>query len=86
VIRSQSLRMTCLECWWQGTYADVLTSWNPFDPIEPIEGCPKCRCINGPMQVCDVQDCWEPISCGTPTLTGYRQTCGKHMPRELEKP
>lgn len=31
--------------------------------------------------LCDEPGCKAWISCGTPTSTGYRSTCGKHAPR-----
>ena len=30
---------------------------------------------------CDEPGCKEQVSCGTPTPTGYRNTCGKHRPK-----
>jgi hypothetical protein len=34
-----------------------------------------------PEEMCDEPGCKEEITCGTPTPTGYRRTCGKHLPK-----
>ena len=79
-------KVKCSEyrCSWQGTERETLTAPNPFDlvPQGVIEGCPECKEINTIVKVCDEPDCWEPVSCGTPTEDGYRSTCGKHRPKE----
>ena len=78
----------CTVCRWRGHSSELLTvdahgnrAVNPFDPEDKVNGCPVCRsidcCIAG---VCDIDDCWEPATCGTPTPTGYTTTCGKHEP------
>jgi hypothetical protein len=36
-----------------------------------------------PQARCDEPGCMEQSSCGTPTMTGYRRTCGPHMPSGL---
>lgn len=36
-------------------------------------------------EMCDEPGCKEPISCGTPTPTGYRRTCSDHYPRATLK-
>lgn len=76
--------MLCGEyrCNWRGTDAEVLHAPNPFDPEDEISGCPKCKEINSIYRACDEPGCWDRVSCGTTTPNGYRQTCGKHRPRE----
>lgn len=37
-------------------------------------------------RICDDSDCIAPATCGTPTQTGYRNTCGSHRPdRDKDK-
>lgn len=31
--------------------------------------------------ICDEPGCLKSVSCGTPTETGYRSTCGEHAPK-----
>ena len=33
---------------------------------------------------CDEPGCKKRITCGTPTATGYRSTCGQHRPKAGE--
>lgn len=68
------------KCNWHGTSEEVLMAPNPFDPSDEILGCPKCKQVNTVQVACDEPDCWEPVTMGTPTPTGYRQTCGRHRP------
>lgn len=35
-----------------------------------------------PNQRCDEPLCRRRADCGTPTKTGYRRTCGQHIPKE----
>ncbi len=77
-------KRVCSLCNWHGDVRDLLIALNPFDARETIVGCPMCEgndCMNA---ACDVDDCWEPVTCGTPTAAGYRLTCSKHMPREAK--
>jgi hypothetical protein len=67
-------------CDWHGTSDEVLRAKNPFDTEEEIWGCPKCKSIDSLYLACDEPGCWKMVSCGTPTPSGYRSTCGKHRP------
>ena len=68
-------------CGWTGTSDDVLKAANPFDPDDVIWGCPKCKEVNGLYLACDEPGCWELVSVGTPTPSGYRSTCHDHIPK-----
>jgi len=68
-------------CHWQGDESSILHAPNPFDPNYTVNGCPSCFSINTIIYACDEPDCWQEATCGTPTEDGYRQTCGKHIPR-----
>lgn len=72
----------CEACCHICTDAEVLRAPNPFDPSFPVVGCPTCRLISTLTQVCDVDGCVRRVSCGTPTASGYRWTCGEHQPEE----
>lgn len=76
------MKIICKECGWGGTTDEVLVAENPFEKREKIHGCPKCKSIESFYSACDEPDCWKEITCGTPTESGYRQTCGKHKPKE----
>jgi hypothetical protein len=67
-------------CEWRGDESAVLKAPNPFLPEEEIWGCPECKAVNTIVAVCDEPGCWAETSCGTPTPSGYRRTCGKHAP------
>lgn len=67
-------------CGWHGTSDEVLQAPNPFDPKDELWGCPKCKQVNLLYLACDEPECWEMVQCGTPTPTGYRQTCWRHKP------
>lgn len=68
----------CESCNWQGMASELLTAKNPFDPTEPIEGCPACFAINETAVACDEPECWRRATCGFPVECGYRQTCYDH--------
>jgi hypothetical protein len=38
---------------------------------------PKVKAFAG---LCDEPGCYDPVSCGTPTPDGYRNTCYEHKP------
>jgi len=78
-------RLFCNErrCGWRGMQLEVLFAENPFNADETIAGCPKCKEINSLLVSCDEPGCWNEASCGTPTATGYRHTCGKHAPEPV---
>lgn len=73
-------KVRCLECAWKGKEGQVLKAPSPFEVTDEIEGCPECRDVNTINRICDEHGCWQFISCGTPTKTGYRHTCGEHIP------
>lgn len=74
-------KYSCTECEWHGEDSQLLRAQNPFaDDTDTMVGCPECREPNSMRRVCDEPECWLEASCGTPTPTGYRTTCGKHKP------
>lgn len=77
------MRVICTErrCGWRGLEGDVLQAANPFDVDDQINGCPKCHSVDSIVVACDEPDCWQQSTCGTPVTGGYRQTCGKHVPK-----
>ena len=78
------LRCEVHRCTWHGLDSETLTAPDPFDIGETLTGCPSCKSANTLREACDEPDCWEFSSCGTPTETGYRRTCGKHLPKEAK--
>ena len=79
------MKHICTECNWHGDSHETLRAKNPWDTDDIILGCPRCKSVNSMSVACDEPVCWEPVTCGTPTLNGYRSTCGKHVPRKNEK-
>ena len=77
-------KMTCSECSWRGRSADRLVCENPFEKGTQIYGCPECKKPACFRIVCDEDDCWEKVTRGTPTPSGYRQTCRKHAPEDTK--
>ena len=72
-------RWGCNSCDWIGPETDLLRALNPFDHGETeILGCPKCKAVDDFLAVCDEPGCDKEVTCGFPTETGYRTTCGKH--------
>lgn len=57
---------------------EVLHAPNPFDPDWKIQGCPKCLEVNSLVVACEADSCFQEVTCGFPTPTGYMRTCGKH--------
>ncbi|MCR4293659.1 MAG: hypothetical protein NUV76_12370 [Candidatus Kuenenia sp.] len=74
-------KVKCKECSWHGIESEILIAENPFKSSVDILGCPTCKGVNTIICVCDEPECWLEVSCGTPTLDGYRNTCSKHMPK-----
>lgn len=70
-------------CNWHGDLDEILLAQNPFEPEESLQGCPKCSEVNTIRVACDEPDCWQEATCGWPSPSGYRRTCGEHM-RELK--
>ena len=80
-------KVVCTEgrCDWHGWDWEMLSAPDPFNDGDTISACPACREINSVVVACDEPECWKEATCGMPTKAGYRQTCGKHRPREEEK-
>ena len=73
-------KVKCIErhCKWKGLDNELLRANNPFDSDDILIGCPQGKGINTIVCVCDEPGCWEQSTCGTPSINGYRNTCGKH--------
>ncbi len=76
-----SHKIVCIECGWQGLLDDRPVADNAFEPGSDIDDCPTCRQIESLRVACDEDDCWERVTCGTPTPGAYRHTCSKHRPK-----
>lgn len=74
----ERIRVACEECDWRGTWGQILTADNPFNPGTTLEGCPRCLEVNTTYRLCDEPECPDQATCGTPTPKGYRQVCGHH--------
>lgn len=72
-------------CSWHGLESQVLRAPDPFTEGDELYACPDCKEVNNIEYACDEPDCWNQVSCGTPTPTGYRTTCGKHVPPEFHR-
>lgn len=79
---SEPKKIFCEVCAWKGDTEQTLVEKNPFAPQETIYGCPECKSIDCFVAACDEPGCWGEVCCGMPTPSGYRSTCGKHMPKE----
>jgi hypothetical protein len=73
-------QLRCGQCKHVFAVCDALRAPNPFDANDTILACPTCHDIYFIRRVCDEPGCNEVVSCGTPTKTGYRQTCSAHRP------
>lgn len=73
-------RYRCSRCEAVVNSDDLLIAQNPFNPTSLIDGCPKCLSPFDGRLLCDVDDCPREAGCGTPTRSGYRQTCDVHRP------
>ena len=73
-------------CGWHGLRGELLRAPNPFafEEGEELVACPRCRDTEALRVACDETDCWTAASCGTPTPSGYRVTCGEHAPSPPE--
>lgn len=83
---SENPKVLCADfkCGWHGMFSEALSALNPFEPADDdskIYACPSCRMVQEFSVACDEPDCWLAVSCGTPTESGYRQTCEKHSPK-----
>ena len=74
-------KIVCIECGFKGYTRELLKGVNPFNESQGIYGCPDCYSIDSERVACDEDKCWNEATCGTPTKDGYRNTCGKHMPK-----
>jgi hypothetical protein len=79
-------QFACRECRTIVYEAHLLTAPHPFIEDEIVAGCPACKEIDCFSLVCDEPDCERTVSCGTPTPSGYRQTCGEHKPKVFVSP
>jgi hypothetical protein len=77
------MRWRCANCWSVTPEADLLRSKSPFDPADEITGCPVCRQTACLHLLCEVEDCPNLQSCGTPSPAGYQMLCGYHY-RKLD--
>ena len=68
----------CAVCGWVG--AEYLTAPNPFDPTEPVNGCPECKSVDQIFTACAAAGCREPGTSGGPGNLGYRYAfvCHEH--------
>ena len=71
----------CEECGQASEQSKILTAPNPFDPADTIFGCPNCKEVGSFRQVCQVKDCEDDATCGSPLFRGFRYAflCGKHF-------
>ena len=73
----------CVDCGWIGLEEQLLKGASPFNPQEALCGCPLCLGVECFVVLCDETGCTRECTCGTPTLDGYRSTCGRHVPKRL---
>ena len=74
-----SEKVICEECEWHGTIPEIVLVPDPGgDDIWRV--CPVCRTPEHLVPACERVRCWREVSCGTPTVDGYAQTCGEHVP------
>lgn len=79
---SESDKVVCQEfrCQWNGKGEEILCAPNPFVAGDTLYACPVCKAVGSIVVACDEPDCWGAATCGTPTKSGYRRTCWKHVP------
>lgn len=75
-------RWRCTECEAVCVTTDMLIAPHPFEHGLTIHGCRSCHSIDHFALLCDVAECRELVSCGWPSPSGYRQTCGTHWVRD----
>lgn len=68
----------CKECGRIVEEDKPLRAFSPFRKDEIIIGCPYCYAIDSMFMVCDEPGCSGAACVGTPTVSGYRNTCAKH--------
>jgi hypothetical protein len=76
---SERGKLECTECGWFGMEDDVDSVPDPGSD-EVWRVCRNCRAPEHFVIVCDEPGCRLPVTCGTPSASGYRQTCGNHRP------
>lgn len=72
--------MLCMQCDWYGVGGERLNGTLSFNSMITVMGCPRCKGVDFKL-ACDEPECWQPMTCGTPTPNGYRHTCRKHAPK-----
>lgn len=79
-------RFKCEECGKIFEESEMLRAPHPFIPAAEVGGCPSCHEIDLFCMLCDEPGCQDPVSCGFPSPTGYRQTCCVHYQTSLTTP
>ena len=74
-------RWICLECRWIGSEIELVQAKDPWG--DSIYFCPKCHTPEHITDVCDEPGCNEQATCGFPTETVYRRTCGDHYRKQV---
>lgn len=77
--KTEKFKSVCGDCGHHCNTENLLRAPHPFDPEDFVEGCPNCLAVDANVTVCDEPGCKKVASCGFPTRTGYRNTCGDHM-------
>lgn len=72
------MKLSCDVCDYRGTDNGLLEAFNPFDRSDIIRGCPQCKSIDCFTELCDEEDCEQPVTCGWKSPSGYRRTCYRH--------
>lgn len=62
----------------------MLRGPHPWIDGSYLHGCPSCREVAQFDLVCDEPGCDADYSCGWPSPTGYRMTCGRHYREEKQ--
>ena len=79
--KKRDLIFRCRECGWRGAESEIIqivdaelegNRWN----ICPN---PACRAAEQFENMCDEPGCNREATCGWPSPSGYRRTCGDHM-------
>lgn len=69
---------------WKCEECEFIGALDEFDKVKDPGGddtwtvCRRCRTPEHVVGVCDEPGCMREATCGFPTPTGYRQTCGAH--------
>jgi len=77
------MKMKCQErrCEWVGDKAEMLTAPDPFNEGEILRVCPMCKTLESSvLTACVEPGCNRIATSGTPTPSGYKTTCGDHIP------